>query len=76
MATFECPDCKVLFEGLISQIDMDEVKFEAGHGLADDFECLRCGNNTAKVWSKADGSCPKCDGEMSYDIIGTLRVKF
>lgn len=76
MATFECPDCNVLFEGLISQIDMDEVKFEATHGLADDFECLRCGNKKAKVWNKRSGKCPKCGEEMSYEVVGIIRVKF
>ena len=75
MATFECPECKVLFEGLISQIHMDEDTFNMNHGLADDFECLRCGNKTAKVWNKASGGCPKCGGKMSYVVVGSMRLK-
>lgn len=76
MATFECPECKVLFEGLISQINMNEDTFEAHHGLADDFDCLRCGNKNARVWNKSLGRCPKCDEEMSCEVTGTIRVKF
>jgi hypothetical protein len=76
MATFDCPECKVLFEGLISQINMDEVKFEANHELADEFDCLRCGSKNARVWSKSTGNCPKCVGNMEYEVIGSIRVKF
>jgi hypothetical protein len=76
MATFECPECKVLFEGLISQINMDEDTFDMNRGLADEIECLRCGNKKAKVWNKAIGKCPKCNSEMSYNVIGSIQVKF
>ncbi len=75
MATFESPECKILFESLISQIHFDEVKLEGSHGLADEFECLRCGNKNAKVWSKATGKCPECNGEMSCNITGSIRIK-
>ncbi len=76
MATFECPDCKVLFEGLISQIDMDEVKFEATHGLADDFECLNCGGTNSTVWNKEDRACPKCSGKMEIAVIEQIKLKW
>jgi hypothetical protein len=76
MATFECPECKVLFEGLISQIQMDELEFEAHHNLADVFECLRCGNKKAKVWNKDTGKCPKCEGEFEYEVIGKVKLKW
>ena len=76
MSTIECPECKVLFEGLITQIILDKMDSDAYHDLADEFECLRCGNNTAKVWNKSTGKCPKCGGEMSYNIKGTIRLKF
>lgn len=76
MATFECPECKVLFEGLISEIQMDEYKFEAFHALAEDFYCLRCGGKNSKVWNKESGNCPRCCGEMSFEVIGSIRVKF
>ncbi len=76
MVTFECPECKVLFEGLISQIILDKMDSDAYHDLAEDFECLRCGNKSEKVWNESTGNCPKCNSEMSYDVIGTVRLKF
>lgn len=76
MATFECPECKVLFESLISQINMNEETFEAHHDLADAIECLRCGNDTAKGWNVATGKCPKCGGTMKYEVTGTIRIKY
>lgn len=76
MTTFKCPDCKILFEGLITQIKMEKMDTDAYHDLADDFECLHCGNNKAKVWNKTTGICPKCDEEMSYEVTGTIRLKF
>ena len=76
MATFECSDCMTLSEGLISQINMNEDTFEAHHGLANDFECLRCGNKNSKVWNKGDGKCPKCSSKMHYEVVGTIKVKF
>jgi hypothetical protein len=76
MATFECPECKVLFEGLITLIILDKMDSDAYHDLAEDFECLRCGNKNAKVWNKSLGRCPKCHEEMSYEVTGTIRVKF
>jgi DNA-directed RNA polymerase subunit RPC12/RpoP len=66
----------VLFESLISQINMNEEKFEAHHGLADSIQCLRCGNNNAMVWNKTDGNCPKCGGKMNHKVTGSIRVKF
>jgi hypothetical protein len=76
MSTFECPECKVLFEGLITQIILEKMDSDAYHDLADEFECLRCGNKKAIVWNKASGKCPKCNSEMNYDVIGTVRLKF
>jgi hypothetical protein len=76
MSTFECPECKVLFEGLITQIILEKMDSNAYHDLADDFECLQCGNKKAKVWNRKTGKCPKCGGEMEYEVLGTIRVKF
>lgn len=76
MATFECNECAILFESLISQINMDEVAFEAHHGLADEIICLRCGKANVEVWNRESDSCPKCQGKMCVEIIGNLRVRF
>lgn len=76
MATFVCPECRMLFESLISQIDMDEVKFEATHGLADEVQCLRCGNLKPGVWNRETGRCPRCGEKMVYEVTGRIRVKF
>jgi len=76
MATFRCYNCKVLFENLISKIKAHEIKFEAYHDLADDFTCLSCGEDNVKVWNKQQGKCPKCEGEMEYEVIGEIRIKF
>lgn len=76
MSTFECPECKVLSEGLITQIILEKMDSDAYHDLADDFECLRCGNNKAKVWNKANGNCPKCGGAMEDNVVGQIKLKW
>lgn len=76
MATFECPECNVLFEGLISQINMNEETFETHHDLAEEVKCLRCGIKDAKVWYMTTGKCPKCGGRMNYQVMGTIKIKY
>lgn len=76
IATFKCKDCQILFEQLVSQINMNKDYSEASHGLADSIICLRCGGSNNQVWNKTKGICPKCSGKMDYKIEGSITVKF
>jgi transcription elongation factor Elf1 len=76
MATFECKNCQVLFENLISQLEMDEEEIDAIHNLADEFICLQCGKDEARLWSREKGKCPKCGSAMKYRVDGEIRLKY
>jgi primosomal protein N' len=76
MATFMCKDCKILFENLISKIKLKEIEFKAYHDLADDLNCMYCGEDHAKVWNINEGRCPKCGGGMKFKVVGEIKVKF
>jgi len=77
MATFMCKDCKILFENLISKIKLKEIEFKAYHDLADDLNCMYCGQDNAKVWNKNEGRCPKCGvDKIGYEVRGSIRLKW
>lgn len=76
IATFKCPKCYILFEGLISKLAENEELNEVYFELDDDFSCLRCGDQNSNVWNKNTGNCPKCNGNMTYKVEGVIKVKF
>ena len=75
MATFQCTQCKSLFESLISKLCYNEAYDDVYFELEDDFCCLSCGDQNANVWNKDTGKCPKCNEDMQYKVEGIIKVK-
>ncbi|MBN1185874.1 MAG: hypothetical protein JXB49_26575 [Bacteroidales bacterium] len=86
--TFQCLDCKILFENVISELECrnssNEIIFsieswempEAYRVLVDDVVCMWCGNDKIRVWNKETGNCPKCNGKMDCMIDGVIKVAY
>ncbi len=68
MATFECKQCKILFEDLITKIIDFDKNDEIIHDLCDVPTCLRCETKKNKIWNKNTGKCPKCGGDMKFNV--------
>jgi hypothetical protein len=73
--TFLCLECKILFEGIISEMKCWQPPF-INYDLADEVICLWCGRDNNRVWNKETGVCPKCGGEMNCTIDGVIKVDY
>lgn len=75
MATFECCQCHILFEDLVSKNKEWDTPGDFIYGLSEDIMCLRCSSKNTKVWNLESGMCPMCSCEMKYVVEGMQRVK-
>lgn len=73
--TFTCIKCKILFEGIISQMECWEMPVVTWN-LTDMVTCLWCGTDKNKAWSQETGLCPKCKGKMNYTVAGIIKTNY
>jgi hypothetical protein len=73
--TFQCLECKILFEGIITKRKYQE-SLVVTHDLAEEVICLWCGKDKNRVWSRETGLCPKCNGEMNCSVNGQIKVDY
>ena len=75
MITFNCLECRILFESVVTKMECWEPPLVT-YNLADEIICLNCGTDKVKVWNKESGMCPKCKGEMKYKVEGKIKVNY
>jgi len=75
IATFTCRHCNNLFEHLITEMKWFDLKSSIEYDLAEGIVCMNCGSEEVRVWNKDEDKCPKCNNDMTYEIVGTIQLK-
>lgn len=75
VATFQCNDCHILFEGLLTRIEEWDTGVDFIYDLNNEINCFSCGGSKTVLWNKDIGSCPKCNEIIPYKINGKITLK-
>lgn len=81
MCTLECLKCKALYETVITKrnwlsYELPEPELEFVLNDPEEMICLGCGTIENKIWNYKGNKCPKCKGEMDFEVAGMIRVRW